>query len=113
MKKIVGLILIVSAFSFIRCTKSAEDCEKNNYGVLSVSYGLSSSRHSILFTPMGSLNSKDKITAIGVTSDTVHIKPGTYNVEIASIDAGGLAIDSQSGTVLIEQCGETTKTVTF
>jgi hypothetical protein len=113
MKNVIGLILILAAISISGCKKSKMDCETNNYGTLKINYGLSNYRHSIIVTLTGTTTSRAKITAIGQTSDTLHLTPSTYSINISSIDAGGLAIDSQNGSSTIKQCDESSTSVSF
>jgi hypothetical protein len=113
MKNILACILILSTFSFSACKKDKADCEENNYGILSVSYGLSSYRHSIIVSNSAAYFDRDKITALGINSDTLHLAPGTYSISISSINADGLAIDTQNGSSTITQCDKSSTSVTF
>lgn len=113
MKKVVGLILVFLAILIFGCSKSKMDCETQNYGVLKITFDLSSYRHSTIATLSGTSVFKEKITAIGITSDTLHLTPGTYLLNISSIDGGGAAIDTQNGTKVITQCVEATTSVSF
>ena len=113
MKNAIGFILVLFVISISGCVKSKPDCEENNYGILKITYGLSSYRHSVVVTYPGSLSGREKITAIGVTSDTLHLPPATYPLNISSIDGGGAAIDTQNGSGTIRQCDETLITVSF
>jgi hypothetical protein len=113
MKKVIGLILLAFVISIADCKKDKPDCEENNYGILKITYGLSSYRHSVLVTHTGTTYFREKITAIGVSSDTLHLAPETYSVAISSINASGLAIDTQNGSNAITQCKESLATVSF
>jgi hypothetical protein len=113
MKKLIGLFLLFSIISFTGCKKSKADCEENNYGVLKVSYGLSTYRHSIVITAPNPGENREKITALGISSDTLHLAPATYTVSIASINGSGLAIESKDGSTTISQCGENSISVSF
>jgi hypothetical protein len=113
MKALFGSILIIFSVVILNCKKDKPDCETKNYGTLKVTYGLSSYRHSVVVTPSGSISSREKITAIGVSSDTLHLAPGTYMVNISSIDGTGAAIDSQNGSSEITQCVQASASVTF
>jgi len=113
MKQVIGFILIFSSILIIDCKKSKLDCETQNYGTLKISYGLSSYRHSAIVTLSGTSTTREKITAIGLTSDTLHLNPGTYVLSISSIDGGGAAIDTQNGSSSITQCVETSTSVSF
>lgn len=92
---------------------TVKDCEKNNYGVFKVTYGSSTVRHGVVATLNGMAKFREKISSIGITSDTLRLRPGTYGVEIASIDAQGRALSSTTRTLTITQCGEATASVTF
>jgi hypothetical protein len=113
MKKVIGLILLAFVISISCCKKDKPDCEENNYGILKINYGLSSYRHSVLVALTGTSGFREKITAIGVSSDTLHLTPGTYSVGISSINASGLAIDTQNGSNVITQCNESLVSVSF
>ena len=113
MKQVIGFILILLAVLIFSCKKSKLDCETKNYGILKITYGLSSYRHDAIVTLSGTAMSRDKITAIGLTSDTLHLTPGTYLLSISSIDAGGSAIDTQNGSSDITQCNESLTSVSF
>lgn len=113
MKKVIGLILLSFTISISSCTKDKNACEENNFGILKITYGLSSYRHSVLVTLTGTSDFREKITAIGVSSDTLHLTPGNYSVGISSINASGLAIDTQNGSSAITQCDESLISVSF
>ena len=113
MKNIIGFILVLFAISIIGCKKSKMDCEENNYGILKITYGLSSYRHSTIATLSGTAIFREKISAIGLTSDTLHLSPGTYLLNISSIDADGAAIETQNGSKVITQCDESSTSVSF
>lgn len=113
MKKIIGLTLILVAISFSGCKKTKADCEENNYGVLKISYGLSTYKHIVIANSPISNQNKIKISAIGITSDTLHLPPATYTLNISSINANGEATDSQNGSAAITQCNETLTSVSF
>jgi hypothetical protein len=113
MKKVIGFILILFAILIIDCKKSKLDCETQNYGILKITYGLSSYRHSAIVTLSGTATTREKISAIGLTSDTLHLKPGTYLLSISSINGSGLAIDTQNGSKTITQCVESSTSVSF
>jgi hypothetical protein len=113
MKKVIGLILLSLVISISSCKKDKPDCEENNYGILKINYGLSSYRHAILVSLTGTIDSREKTTAIGVSSDTLHLIPGTYSVGIFSIDTEGLVIDTENGSSAITQCDESLISVSF
>ena len=114
MKKIIGLTLILVVISFSGCKKTTTaDCETNNYGILKISYGLSTYRHSVIVTAPNPSQNRNKITAIGINSDTLHLAPASYILNISSINANGEAIDSQNGSETITQCNETLTSVSF
>jgi hypothetical protein len=113
MKKVVGFVLMLFTISIFGCSKSKLDCETQNYGILKITYDLSSYRHSVVATHSGTAIFREKITSIGLTSDTLHLTPGTYLLNISSIDAGGAAIDTQNGSKVITQCDESSTSVSF
>jgi len=113
MKKIIGLFLLLVIVSFPGCKKSIPDCEENNYGILKMSYVAGSYRHSVVVTGANPGMFREKITAIGVASDTLHLRPATYNLSVAVIDANGLALNLQSGNAVITLCNESPASVSF
>jgi hypothetical protein len=113
MKKTIVLALVLVVISISGCKKSKADCEENNYGVMKVTYGLSTDRHSIVITAPNPGENREKITAIGVTSDTLHLAPATYTLSISSINGSGLAIESKDGSATITQCNENSTSVSF
>lgn len=90
-----------------------KDCEKNNYGVLNVSFGSATVRHSVLITyPANKF--REKTVAIGTTRDTVRVRPGTnYPVSISSINSAGQTLATSNITVSITKCGEQSASVVF
>jgi hypothetical protein len=113
-------LLILSALflGFSACKKKAEeikDCEKNNYGVVTVTFTSTANRHSILINYPGTAYSRDEIVPKGQASDTVHLPPNTvpYSFSISSLDDGGAAIDQSNKTSTVSKCSEATLSVNF
>lgn len=95
-------------------TNKADDCEKNNYSVLQLNFGSGTVRHGTLITKRTSTDARDKTTEIGQKSDTVHLAPGDYFVNIASIDADGNALEDVTKNISITaSCQEIPISVTF
>ncbi len=95
-KKITIVILII--FLNISCSKNDEeiivkDCEKNDYGIVTINYSSNSVKHSIIITPNGSNTFREKISATGVVKDTLHLKTGSYSLSISSLNASNQVID--------------------
>ncbi|MBS3914918.1 MAG: hypothetical protein KG003_10485 [Bacteroidetes bacterium] len=101
-------ILIISTFSCKKNSAEIKDCDKNNYGTITINFSSTVYRHSILITYPGSGNSREKIVAKGVASDTVHLAPNAnnYPVNVSSIDDFGAAIEQKTEFATITKCGE-------
>ncbi|MBC7937080.1 MAG: hypothetical protein H7Y86_17155 [Rhizobacter sp.] len=116
MKKTLNVLLFGTAIILLAaCSKNDDDssnCEAGNYGVLKVNFGVSNVKHGILVSYPGG-SARDKIVAIGKASDTVRLFPGTYPIEIASINNSNQAIETETITVNITVCEDKETSVTF
>jgi len=116
-KTIFILVFTILAFACSHDDKETNgiaDCETNNYGVLTVNFGSTDTKHGILITKVNTDNSRDKISNAGVSQDTVHLKPGTYNIEISSLNEQDLALESETlPSYSISKCDEKTTYVEF
>lgn len=107
-------ILISSIFLTFACSNKDEEvitqnCEKNDYGIVTVNYTSGSVRHSIIITTIDSGVAREKITAAGVLKDTLHLKTNTYVLSIASVNSAGLVIDQfPAVNVTTSKCSERT-----
>ena len=115
-------LLFLSFVFFMSCKKddktpdapTTPDCKINNYGVLRVSFGATDVQHGIIVTPSGSTTGTDKAVAIGQTSDTIRLAPGTYNINIYSANNANQAIEDETFTLrIVTQCNETNLKVIF
>jgi hypothetical protein len=113
MKNIFGFILLLFAISIFGCKKSKMDCEVNNYGIQKITYGLSTYRHIVYATLSGKVDGRIKYAAIGITSDTLHLTPGTYSIFITRLDAYDSQVEQKSSTSTIKQCDESLTSVSF
>jgi hypothetical protein len=119
MKNLSVRLLVCTTVIFLSCKKdnksNSSDCEINNYAVIKASFGATNIKHSILITAVGG-NSvvRDKIIEAGKASDTIRLTPGSYNINIASLNNSNQTIQdanfSNRGTT---QCQETNLQVTF
>ena len=109
------ILIFTALLFFTSCAKkeTTKDCETNNYGTIHVSFTDALVRHSILATEPGTTNFREKLLAIGVTSDTIHLAPNTWPLSISSIDNGGLAINQTSKTAITTKCSDETFSITF
>lgn len=117
MKNLYYLSFCLLILSFYSCKKDSKetqsDCQTNNYGTLKVTYSSSSVKHSILVT-FNTGSFREKISAIGTTSDTVHLTPGSYPISIASLNSSNEALDQQTfQSQNISQCTDTNLSVAF
>jgi hypothetical protein len=112
MKKIAFIFLVVILGS---CSKNevTSDCELKNYGILKVNFAAANIKHGILVTFPGTGRGRDKIVEIGKSSDTLHLFPGSYSVNIASLNDRNQAIDDETKTVSIKTCTDTEINVNF
>ena len=109
----VFLTLIISCSSDDK-QESIKDCETNNFGVLTVNFGSTETKHGILITNFGTSQSRDKIVPAGKSQDTIHLKTGTYNIEISSLNDQNQALDSQMlQNYSISKCDEKSSNVNF
>jgi hypothetical protein len=113
MKKIIGLFLLLVVISFSGCKKSKADCEENNYGVVTLTYGSTPNIHQIIVTFPNLIQSRVKSTAYGISNDTLHLAPATYTLSIASVNISAQVIDSKEVSATITQCGENSISVSF
>ncbi len=118
--KTLSKIAIVILFIFlnISCSKKDEeiivkDCKKNDYGIVTINYSSNTVRHSALITLSGTTIGRDKISAIGVVKDTLHLKTGTYFISIASINAQNQSLEELSFSVTTTKCSERVIDVNF
>ena len=92
--KIVILVLLINS----SCSQKddeiiVKDCEKNNFGIITVNYTSNSAKHSLLITPNGSSTFREKITPLGKSKDTLHLKSGSYSLNISSLNNSNLVIE--------------------
>src|SRR5438067_13697931 len=118
MIKVIYLMFLTFTLFALSSTKhdnndKVQDCSQKNYGVLKVSYGPGSVKHSIIATLNGQATLKEKISNVDITSDSLHLAPGNYVVNISSLNNSNQAIDQQSFNLRINQCEDTQKTVSF
>lgn len=89
------------------------DCEINNFGVVTFNFTGTSLRHSILITYPGTSSVREKIVAKGKMSDTIHLRPETYQVSVSSLDNQGQAVDQTNRTFTTTQCSEEQSSIPF
>ena len=114
MKKI-RLAQLLTAIAIIAggCSKDNKpDCEEGNYGVFTVNFGTANVSHGMVISSPGGAF-RDKIVPIGKSSDTVHLFPGDYPIEISSRNANNQAIQSQVKLVTIATCDNQVTSVPF
>jgi hypothetical protein len=87
---------------------NTSDCNKENFGIIIVNYGKTTEKHAITVT-FPDLSFRSKTTGKGLASDTMHISPGTCQVNVASVNDAGQALEQTNfNNVSINQCKETT-----
>ena len=87
-------------------------CETRNYGILLVKFDGLFSRHSISIK-MPDNTVRKKFLLIRNTSDTLHLPPGEYVVDVAALDELGNEFISDFQTKEILKCSETNMEVPF
>ncbi len=111
-----ALVILISIASFFSCSKedetattlTVEDCKQKNYGLLTVNYSNLSANHVIDVTVVSDnpvLNTRTKISNTGVSTDTLHLKPGIYRISISRIYTNGQSLENHPvETSNISQC---------
>lgn len=94
-------------------TSNIKDCEKNIYGVLKVEYNSTFVDHSILLTPKNTALGFEKITQKGPLFDTMHLKPGIYNVSVSALNDKGESLEDTSFEISVAQCVDILRKVNF
>lgn len=109
------LLFLAIIIFFNSCKKSGSnnsDCQINNYGILKVNFADATVYHSVLFSVGFDVYYKE--LPLGLTSDTLHVQPGTHTVGFYSYTTpGGPAVNSELSTLNIIVCQETIKSVSF
>ncbi|MFN8265470.1 MAG: hypothetical protein U0T11_05335 [Chitinophagaceae bacterium] len=113
MKQIFSAAVFLLLISSCKKTESTPkpDCEVKNYGVLRVNFGSASIGHRVLISV--GYYPYYKEFAAGIVSDTMLISAGTFSISISSGNSGSPAVDTETGTVTIVKCSETSKSVPF
>ena len=110
-KSLIVFLLITINFG---CSKKDEeitekDCEVNDYGIVSINYSSNSVKHSVIITTSGTSTFREKISAIGVVQDTIHLRPGAYSLSISSLNNANEVIDQFPAlSVTAAKCSERT-----
>lgn len=82
--------------------------------MLIVNFGSAETKHGILIINSGTSQSRDKIVPAGKSQDTVHLKTGTYTIEISSLNEQNQALDSDLlQNYSISKCDKKTTDVNF
>ena len=115
---IVSTIILTSLLYSCKKDKKEEssnlkDCEKNIYGVLKVEYNSAFHDHSILLTPINTALGFEKITKKRFLSDTMHLKPGIYNVSVSALNDKGESIEDSRFEISVSQCVDILKKISF
>lgn len=109
-------LLIVSFSSCNKKDKTStevKDCEKNNYAIITVNFASDTNKHSVIVTPDGSSSFREKTFNKGTTSDTIHVAPGVYALNISSLNESNQALDSKNVPAAVSQCGNLPVSVSF
>lgn len=116
----VALLIISLNVMILACkkedknqTSNVKDCEKNAYGILKVEYNSAFHEHSILLTPKNTTIAIEKISPIGILSDTMHLKPGIYQASISALNNMGQVLEESKFQISVSQCTELNQKVTF
>lgn len=90
------------------------DCETKNYGILTVNFGSTETKHGILITTTATSESRDKIVQAGKSQDTIHLKPGSYAIEVSSLNEQNQSLDAEVfENYSISKCDEKSINVNF
>ncbi|HTG56825.1 MAG TPA: hypothetical protein VL943_11190, partial [Niabella sp.] len=97
--KHLTLFLLAAISLLIACSKDNDQakenaCVRDNYAIVSISYGSTATRHSILVTYSNN-SFREKITMQGIGKDTLHLSPGSYNIVAGSINDQDLLIEDK------------------
>lgn len=87
-------------------------CETRNYGILLVKFDGLFTRHSISIK-MPDNTVRKKFLLIKNSTDTLHLPPGEYVVDVAALDELGNEFISDFQTKAIVKCMETNMNVPF
>jgi hypothetical protein len=114
-KTLVILIACLFSASLVSCSKDDDDTQAaqlNSFGVLQVHFGnVSINQHHTIVSD--SANTVDKITPLGIASDTIHLAPGIYNALVLPIFTQQSNIEYEQFTVTITSGITTTISVPF
>lgn len=100
------ILLFLSVIIVFSCSKkdnepvpatiqTINDCGSKNYGVVTVNFAILVEKHAIDITNTSTNALKSKIVNIGIASDTIHLKPGNYNISTVTVNNAGLATGQQ------------------
>jgi hypothetical protein len=109
-------VLALPLAASLGCEKDTDepfkDCEKGNYGIVTVTFGATTAQHTIRIA-YSATSFRQKVIAAGNSSDTVHVRTGTYPLSISSVGSGGQVLETYNRLVVTERCNEQTFGVTF
>ena len=111
----LSIILLLSiACSSDDKKENIAGCETKNYGILTVNFGSTETRHGILVTNLATSESRDEIVQAGKSQDTIHLEPGSYGIEVSSLNEQDQSLDSEVfGNYSISKCDEKSIHVNF
>jgi hypothetical protein len=115
MKKSYLALAFTILITTVSCSKKndVKDCEKNNYGIATINFASGNVKHSVIITIIPAAFIRDKQINIGKTSDTLHLKPGSYLLNISSLNNNGQALDQKNQSIAILECSEEQISVSF
>ena len=116
LKKMITLSIVL--LMSIACSsddkkENMADCETKNYGILTVNFGSTETRHGILITTTATSESRDKIVQAGKSQDTIRLEPGSYGIEVSSLNEQDQSLDSEVFEYSISKCDEKSINVNF
>ncbi|MFB9108236.1 hypothetical protein [Flavobacterium gyeonganense] len=108
-KKVVIIILL--ALLSYNCSNNdekiiLEDCEKHNFGVLTLNYSSNSVNHKVFILSKDLTISRTKTSAIGILKDTLHLKTGSYTLSISSFTKENQETQIPDMSVTTTKCSE-------
>jgi hypothetical protein len=105
-------VLVLAFITGCKKDSTQRDCEKNSYGVVTLIFSSSTEKHSVVIT-LPESNARVKTISKGTASDTLHLSPGLFPIEIASLNDANEAITSDNYSVTATTCSEETINVSF
>lgn len=115
--RLCSMVLTTTFLIFSSCEDSEQEvkvlppCQTLNFGVLEVHFTTTDNEHRTAVT-IGGLT-REKISAVGLSVDTLQLTPGIYSIFINPIYTQQSLIEYMEDTITITQCTDSIITVPF